>query len=453
MIPTQEKLLDFCRKNLLDFELENIELDPISVNALVAIENEDNNIFFTGNAGTGKTTILQLIKKNTLKTIVVLAPTGIAAVNVGGQTIHSFFGFPPKPLTSVNIPKKISDIKYEMIKHIDMFIIDEISMCRADMIDAIDEYLRYHLNSTKPFAGKQMVFVGDIDQLPPVLGTDAEKEMFSHRYASHYFFSADSYLASNFHFIKLKKIHRQNDPIFIELLNKMKDATIKNVDVEFINKKCYGKMPDENSIVICSTNVIQQSINKEKLNILSGKEYIYSATIEGEFNVNNSMLDSVLRLKIGCKVMCVVNIPTSNIYNGSIGEVVDLKNDSISVDFKGNTVVFDRRKNAATKYKYDKATSQIFEEEIGNMQQFPLKLAYAITIHKSQGQTFENVIIDLGNGAFQPGMTYVAFSRCKTLDGITLSKPLTSKDFMYDKRIMEFNKKINIESENLQYEF
>ena len=449
---SQQELQDFCKKNLLDFDLDSIELDSIIVNALLAIENEDDNIFFTGNAGTGKTTLLQIIRKCSMKTIVVLAPTGIAAVNVGGQTIHSFFSFPPKPLTSNNIPKKISDMKYSIIKNVDMFVIDEISMCRADMIDAIDEYLRFHLESTKPFAGKQMVFVGDIDQLPPVLATDAEKEMFSHRYGSHYFFSSNAYITSKFNYIKLRKIHRQNDPVFIGLLNKMKDATIRSTDIEFINSKCYKNTPGENAIVICSTNSIQQFINKEKVDKLIGKEFTYNASIEGEFNVNNSMLDSVLRLKVGCKVMCVVNMPESNVYNGSIGTVVDLKEDSISVNFKGNTVVFERRKHASIKYKYDKSTSQISEEETGSINQFPLKLAYAITIHKSQGQTFENVIIDLGEGAFQPGMTYVAFSRCKTLDGITLQKPLTGKDFIYDKRIMEFNKKIDLESENYKFE-
>ena len=443
-------LEQIVKKYLPKYNFNGITLNEANVRVLLSMENSSDNIFFTGNAGTGKSTILQLFKKFTTKHTVFLAPTGIAAVNIGGQTIHSFFGFPPKPLLVELIPIRISDDKLRSLKWVDTIVIDEISMCRVDMLEAIDYYLRLHLNSTKPFAGKQMVLVGDMDQLPPVIGSNADREMIEHRFSSPYFFDSTAFVSANFKYHKLTEIYRQDDRKFTDLLDKMKTAQIKQADIEFINDNCYNRDIND-TIVICSTNSIQQMINKEKISEINKPVFTYEADITGNFNLNNTIFQKTFSLKIGCSVMCLVNVTGTSIMNGSIGTVVDLKNDSIVVKFgKHGNYTFGRVSLSAIKYEYDRQKSLLSEEEIGTICQFPLKPAYAITIHKSQGQTFDSVTIDLGDGSFQPGMTYVAFSRCKSFDKIKLTKKLSSKDFMYDKRILKFNKTV---AESVQSDF
>ncbi len=409
---------------------------------LKEIEGTSNNFFITGKAGTGKSTLLQLIRNTSKKRIAIVAPTGVAALNVKGQTIHSFFKFPPKFLDARDIVK-VRD--YRLYQNIDCLIIDEISMVRSDMFDNIDAFLRKNRGNDDFFGGVQVVVFGDLFQLPPVVSSDFEKEIFRSRYDSPYFFSAHCFKDGfELRLIELTKVYRQEEMSFIDLLDSVR---INQVDVDDLMELNGRFVPIEEDvsylITLCATNAAARAINQKELSKIKDRPQIFKAKVEGEFKRSIYPTDEHLVLKEGAQVMFVKNDPQRQFVNGTIGEIVEIGNDQgVKVRIEtnqGEEKLINVEKQEWEMIKYVKnEEDRIIGEVIGRFHQLPLKLAWAITIHKSQGKTFDQIKIDLGWGAFEFGQTYVALSRCRTLEGIYLNKPLKMKDIKVDERVVEY---------------
>ena len=422
-----------------------LELSQDFNDALDMMDKENKHLFITGRAGTGKSTLLRLFRKTSRKKIVVLAPTGIAALNVGGQTIHSFFGFPPRPLTSKDIKQVRS--KQKLIQNIDTLIIDEISMVRADLLDGIDAFMRK--NGRKPdlpFSGVQVIFFGDLFQLPPVVSSQTEKQFFQTYYDSPYFFSANVFKQDfEVEMVELRKTYRQDSRYFVRLLDAVRTNMLDYDDLAELNERHIPDFePQEAYITLSTRNSVVDQINKKALDELHTPERIFFAEVVGKFEGRLFPTEQTLQLKLGAQVMFLKNDPKRKYVNGTIGRVVGFKDDAVKVEIEradGELIDINVEKSEWKILKYK--TSSNLENEIetevaGTFKQFPLKLAWAITIHKSQGKTFDRVIIDLGRGAFEHGQTYVALSRCRTLEGIVLKKPLRVRDIMVDERIVDF---------------
>ena len=413
---------------------------------LELIETTDKNIFITGKAGTGKSTLIELIRQHVNKKIVVLAPTGLSAINVRGQTIHSFFHLPPRLITRDQIRKIYND---RIFRDIDAVIIDEISMVRADVIDGIDQSLRMHgKDKNLPFGGTQMIFVGDVYQLPPVLRQE-ESHVFNQLYESPYFFSADSFSARDFVFIELTHIFRQKDDSFIKLLNTVRTGNVNQDDLVPINSRLRtGDLERHKYITLTTTNSVAGSINESELNKINNPVFKYTAVIEGDFPTTNTALpvELELNLKKGGKVMFVKNDKGRMWVNGTIGTIHALKEDQIEVKIEENgrreVVTVKKETWENIRYELDAHTDELKQKVIGTLTQYPLRLAWAITIHKSQGMTFDRVNIDFSKSPFAHGQTYVALSRARTIEGIILSKKIWPNDVIVDERIIEFSKKI-----------
>lgn len=418
-----------------------IELNEEFKKAFHLMENTNENVFITGKAGTGKSTLLSYFKTNTRKKAVFLAPTGIAALNIGGQTIHSFFGFGPD-ITEDKI-KEIKDRRLKLFKSLNTIVIDEISMVRADLLDYIDIFLRKNLAKNTPFASVQIIIIGDLYQLPPVVTKD-EKEIFKDKYKSPYFFDSNAFKKTNFHFIELEKIYRQKDQNFIKILNKIRNNTIEDKDLCVLNERV-GKIPkDENYLVyLTPLNKKVKEINEEKLDLLKTEKHIFKAEIFGDF-IYDAPVEETLLLAEGAQVMFLNNDPQKRWVNGTLGIVLDF-----DINEDGEKTVMVELENGETvevgpytweifKYKYDDKTKKIETETVGEFTQIPLKLAWAVTVHKSQGKTFDKVMIDLSTGTFAHGQTYVALSRCTSLEGIFLKHPIQKKHILMDRRIVNF---------------
>lgn len=411
------------------------------------IGQTSTNIFLTGKAGTGKTTFLRSLMKESPKRMIVLAPTGIAAINAGGMTIHSFFQLPFAPY----IPGTAfgGDAKYRfrfgreklhIMQSIDLLVIDEISMVRADLLDAIDDVLRRFRKNEKPFGGVQLLLIGDIQQLPPVTKND-EWKMLSEYYDSPYFFSSKALSQTTFCTIELKKVYRQSDTRFLELLNAIRENRCTEKDIAMLNSRFIPENKttnDKGYIRLTTHNQQAQQINNKKINDLPTPSYTFKAKIEGNFPEYSYPTEPELKLKEGAQVMFVKNdISGEHRYaNGTIGRITRLSNQHIEVTVDETGVVIDLQEAewANTRYKLDEETKEIIEETEGTFTQYPLKLAWAITVHKSQGLTFDKAIIDVSS-AFTHGQTYVALSRCRTLEGMILSAPITSEAVISDKII------------------
>lgn len=391
------------------------------------VRDTNKNVFLTGKAGTGKTTFLHQLKKDSLKRIVIVAPTGVAAINAGGVTIHSFFQLPFGawiPGTTQQ-QRKFNSEKLAVIRGLDLLVIDEISMVRADMLDAIDTVLRQYKDRTKPFGGVQLLMIGDLHQLPPIVKDD-EWELLRVHYKTAYFFGSNALQQTNPVAIELKHIYRQADETFINLLNKVRDNRIDAAVLEELNSRFipdFEPTDEQPYITLSSHNASAQAINVAKLAKLNETAYTFKATIENDFPSFSFPTDEVLEFKVGAQVMFVKNDTGFEklYYNGKIGTITRISNDIIFV--KCPNEVASIAVSAVTwqnlKYTLNEATKEMIEEEIGSFTQMPLKLAWAITIHKSQGLTFERAIID-ANAAFAHGQVYVALSRCKTFEGIVL---------------------------------
>ncbi len=405
------------------------------------IENHEHHIFITGRAGTGKSTLLNLLKNTTRKNKAVVAPTGIAALNVRGQTIHSFFKLPPRMIEPHELTKRKNHHFYKKLK---LLIIDEISMVRADMIDAIDIFLRKNREDARPFGGVQLVVFGDLFQLPPVVASAFEKKVLKEKYGSPYFFSADVFSEIEMQMIELHQVFRQKERRFVQLLDNIRTRSLDYEIMQEINERYTAESEEEGpAITLCSTNASVNKINNEQLKKLASKPFEFIAKVSGQFNPKSCPAEQYLWLKEEAQVMFVRNDTQGQFVNGTLGVITQIEHDKIIVRItdKGETknINVERMEWEMIQYKLDNKDPNKYKAEVvGTFTQFPIKLAWAITIHKSQGKTFDNIIVDLGRGAFDYGQTYVALSRCRTLEGIRLKKQITGKDIMVDQIIVDF---------------
>ncbi len=414
--------------------------------ALNVFEKTFNSVFLTGRAGTGKSTLLSLFRHTSRKQCVVLAPTGVAALNVQGQTIHSFFGFPGKFITPADI--RIRRDKAFTFRKLETLIIDEVSMVRADIIDCIDYALRVSRNNNAPFGGVQMIFIGDLFQLPPIVSSPEEKLFFQQHYDSPHFFSANVFKKGfRYEMIELKKVYRQSERHFVRLLDAVREGELDYDDLEVLNERFIGNnmlISNANFITLSARNNLVDEINRQELAKLTTTQYQFVAQITGTFDPKQVQADSVITLKQGAQVMFVKNDNVKREYvNGSIGKIIELSEDRILVSLedmsdKQTLVEVEKQKWEVLHYRVSVDGDKIETETVGTFQQYPLRLAWAITIHKSQGKTFDRVYIDLGTGAFETGQTYVALSRCRTLNGIILKRKLLPTDIIIDERVVEF---------------
>ncbi len=438
-------------------EIPNLQLQL----AFDFVEQTNTNLFLTGKAGTGKTTFLRNLKTISPKRMIVVAPTGVAAINAGGVTIHSFFqmAFGPhipeqdaRPNSdSVQIQKnafdraqRFSREKINIMKSLDLLVIDEISMVRADLLDAIDEVLRRFRDRYKPFGGVQLLMIGDLQQLAPV-AKDDEWEMLRPYYDTIFFFGSRALQKTDFTTIELKHIYRQSDDVFISLLNKVRDNKIDRQSLDDLNQRYipgFNPGTDEGYITLTTHNYQSNAINESKLNQLKGHAFHFKAEVEGEFPEYAYPTDFDLVLKKGAQVMFVKNDISREklFYNGKIGTITRIEDDIIYVKCDGDYAVIPVEPLAweNNKYAINEETKAITETVIGKFIQYPLKLAWAITIHKSQGLTFEKAIID-ANAAFAHGQVYVALSRCKTFEGMVLSSPISQTCIKSDVSVKGFS--------------
>ncbi len=421
-----------------------IDLNDAFKKALYYMEETDRPVFITGRAGTGKSTLLGYFRERTEKNIAVLAPTGVAAVNIKGQTIHSFFNF--KPDITPHTIKNLRPRNREIYKKLDAIVIDEISMVRADLLDCIDGFLRlYGKKKSLSFGGIQMIFIGDLYQLPPVV-TAKEKNLFVEFYRSPYFFDSKVFESLDMEFIELEKVYRQSDEDFIRLLNLIRNNTTTDKELEELNKRCIPDFSPEGEfyIYLTTTNEHADRINRERLDEIEAKELTYHGILDGDFGEKDLPTSLTLTLKIGAQVMLLNNDSKERWVNGSIGRVVDIEkqkgeSDIVWVELEDGMVVdILPYKWEMFEFHYDKASRRIISDVVGSFIQYPLRLAWAITIHKSQGLTFDRVIIDIGRGTFSHGQLYVALSRCTSLNGLVLKRPIIKKHIFMDRRVVNF---------------
>ena len=410
------------------------------------VENTGTSIFLTGKAGTGKTTFLRTLKERLPKRMVVVAPTGVAAINAGGVTIHSFFQLPLAPYIPDTTFKERFDFSAEkrsIIRTMDLLVIDEISMVRSDLLDAVDHVLRRFRNSRLPFGGVQLLMIGDLQQLAPVV-TEQEAPLLSQYYATPFFFSSKALQKLPYVTIELKQVYRQSDEHFLQLLNHIRQGEASAQDFGELNRRYvpdFRPRPDEGFIRLTTHNAMAQHYNDGELQRLPAHAYIFEAQIEGTFPEFSYPADQHLVLKEGAQVMFIKNDPSAahQFYNGKIGHVVSISQGDITVRCPGDdyTIQVQPMEWENTKYVLNEQTKEIESQVQGTFSQYPLRLAWAITIHKSQGLTFERAIIDAAQ-SFASGQLYVALSRCKTLEGLVLASAVTERALISDRRIAQY---------------
>ena len=428
--------------------------------ALQFIDKTDRNLFITGKAGTGKTTFLHQIKKKSLKRMVIVAPTGVAAINAKGVTIHSFFQMPFGPIlrnqiaNTSNQQRKFSKTKIDIIKSLDLVIIDEISMVRADLLDGIDQVLRRYKNRDKVFGGVQVLMIGDLQQLAPVVRPNEWSLLKSH-YETVYFFSSKAYQQAKVVSIELKHIYRQKNEDFITILNEIRNDDLSEKSAKILNKRFkpnFSPSKEEGYITLTTHNNRANLINNSELNKVQGNSTFFRAEISGKFNENAFPNAEELELKVGAQVMFIKNDSSleKRYYNGKIGIVTNISKTAVTVQCanEGDEIVTEKEVWTNINYSIHEETKALKEEIVGSFTQIPLQLAWAITIHKSQGLTFERAIID-AEASFAHGQTYVALSRCTSLEGLVLKTPITASAIINDNTVRIFNQDIE---ENLPNE-
>lgn len=413
-------------------------------NAWDFVEHTGISIFLTGKAGTGKTTFLRTLKERSSKRSVIVAPTGVAAINAGGMTIHSFFQLPLSPFVpnaSIRNRFDYSKEKRKIMRTLDLLIIDEISMVRSDVLDAIDSVLRRFREHDKPFGGVQLLMIGDLQQLTPVV-TPEEEELLQHYYDTPYFFGSKALRSINYVTIELTHVYRQQDSTFITLLNNIREGKTTSADLQLLNERYNPTFqPEEGSdyIRLTTHNRMAESYNEEQLRNLPARACTFKAETDGNFPEFSYPADFNLTLKVGAQVMFIRNDNNGQYYNGRIGHVTYVDNEKILVLCPGDDDAIEVQVETweNTKYTLNEQTKQIEAEVQGTFKQYPLRLAWAITIHKSQGLTFEHAIID-AQASFASGQVYVALSRCKTLEGLVLASPISNAAIINDSRVSDY---------------
>ena len=423
---------------------EKIDFNPEFKRAWEIISKTSRNLLITGRAGTGKSTFLRFLRNNLKKNLAVVAPTGVAALNIQGQTLHSFFGF--RPDITLEKVKKINPYEEtrELYKHLNTLIIDEVSMVRADLFDCVETFLRkWGPRPGKPFGGVQMVLIGDLYQLPPVV-TSKEKEIFRYLYETPFFFSARAFKENSFEFVEFERIYRQRDERFIEILNRIRNGTADEELLSLLNERVdpdFEPPQEEFYITLTTTNARAEEINLSRLDRLKGSSFEFQGTLKGSLEEEDLPAPLILRVKESAQVMLLNNDPEGNWVNGDVGKIVKIlpKDEIIVVELRrGRQVEVTPNKWDVFEHYFDKGEGKVKTRTIGSFVQFPLKLAWAITIHKSQGLTFERVIIDLERGTFAHGQLYVALSRCTSLEGIVLRRPVKMGHIRLDRGVIRF---------------
>ena len=435
-------------------ERGNFELDV----ARFIVEKTDMSLFLTGKAGTGKTTFLREVVRYTKKKCIVLAPTGIAAVNAGAMTIHSFFQFGLGPFVQGVIEPKsdfrINKSKLELIRHLQLLIIDEVSMVRADLMDHIDVELRRIRRNSKPFGGVQLLMIGDLQQLPPI-AHGGEDELLRQYYKTLYFFSSAALKSMKYSCIELKNVYRQTDRHFIDILNHARDCTLTSQDISDLNARYipgFSPKPEDGYIRLMTHNRQVDYVNETEMEKLDSKPYTFVAAVTGTFPEESYPTADSLTLKKGAQVMFIKNDPERRFINGTLGEVKSIDKNSIAVRLaeSGTIIDVEPMEWQNIRYQFDEESKEISSKQIGRFKQYPLKAAWAITVHKSQGLTFDKAIIDV-HAAFSPGQAYVALSRCRTLDGLVLSSPVSASVFMRDNAVDAYMNYISRPVEELAF--
>ena len=421
--------------------------------AFELVKNTNSSLFITGKAGTGKTTFIKRIQQEINKNFLVLAPTGIAALKVEGQTIHSVFRFPFGTITPDTILwgdyRKMPELyqrSIALMRNVDTIIVDEVSMVRCDLVDAMDRILRWVMTTNQPFGGKQVIFVGDLCQLPPVT-RKYDLDILSRYYGggTPFFYKAQVIRRMNLPKIEFSKVYRQTDIKFINLLNKMRTGETTNTDLELLNQ--HIGTPDDSDdffITLATVNRKADAINSQKLAALDGEEYSYDGVVTGNFKIGDCPAPESLNLKVGAQVIICRNKCVKGCVNGTIAKVVALGDDHIKIILEDGREEFVEKTTWTKNEKVlNEENGKLEEREVGSFLQYPLKLAWAITIHKSQGMTFDRMHFDLSGGVFASGQTYVAISRMRSLDGLTLSSPIKPRDIKVNHEVSEFYKSLN----------
>lgn len=446
-MPTIEPTDEALANNYVDTSCLNQE----KANLFWQMENTNNTMFITGKAGSGKSYLLDFFVKETRKNVAIAAPTGIAALNVNGQTIHSLFRLELDVQNPESIRRKgVFGKQKTVLKNIDTLVIDEASMVRVDILDAIDLKLQLANGNNKPFGGKQVILFGDLYQLPPIADAQVNRYL-KDKYGSTFFYAAPVFKRLPLEVYELDAVYRQHDDAFINILNKIRTGNATSKDLDVINKQYSAALNNSalhsNYITITPRKETASRINQQKLNMLSTQQCTYNAIIEGDFAKSNYPTEQQLNLKVGAQVMMLVNDTASDYQesgnkgrrwvNGTIGTITELGEDFIEVKINGVNHIINQYEWERIEYEYNADEKKLIAKPIASFRQFPVKLAWALTVHKAQGQTYEYVSLDLDGHAFEAGQTYVALSRCVSLENIRLSSPICTQDIIVNQEIVK----------------